>query len=124
MANALRGSVGLNWNVLERHDGAIIQLIYEGDLDVPVKLTGISLGQDALTGLAYDSPKPRAVNLSEEAERSTIVGAFLVILSVALALFAIALLFHALASWRVSNRQQRTATIIVSLCLGVTASAV
>jgi len=44
-ANILKGQVGIEWRVLEKNDGAIIQIIYEGDTDVPIQVAGIAIGQ-------------------------------------------------------------------------------
>src|ERR1700674_26097 len=46
--NSQAGQLGIDWRVLERNDGAIVQVIYEGDTSVPIELNGVSIGQRAI----------------------------------------------------------------------------
>jgi hypothetical protein len=47
--NFQSGQLPIDWRVLEHNDGAIVQLLYEGDISVPILLSGISIGQRTVT---------------------------------------------------------------------------
>jgi hypothetical protein len=58
------GQLRISWRVLEHNDGALVQVIYEGDTSVPIQLSGVSIGQ-------------RSVNLHSQGfrrERSVWIG--------------------------------------------------
>jgi hypothetical protein len=38
-------SIGMKWRILEHDDGALLQIVYSGDSDVPLTLDGILVGQ-------------------------------------------------------------------------------
>ena len=48
-----QGKVKVSWCILEKGDGVIIQLIYAGDQDVALRVTGSVVGQSEPVELAY-----------------------------------------------------------------------
>ncbi len=44
-----RGEVSLSWDILEKLDGAVLQLIYEGDASAPIKVRGVVEGQGSVS---------------------------------------------------------------------------
>lgn len=48
------GDLKVNWKILEQNDGAILQLIYFGDFDVPIKATAIVEEQGNVRVLEYE----------------------------------------------------------------------
>lgn len=48
-----KGKVGISWKILERGDGAIIQLIYEGDPETNINIEGIIEGQKEIEKVQY-----------------------------------------------------------------------
>jgi hypothetical protein len=42
------GTIGLSWRILERNDGAVLQLIYEGGPSTPIQFGGTIEGQPSL----------------------------------------------------------------------------
>lgn len=48
-----QGKVNVSWRILEKGDGAIIQLIYAGDQDVALRAAGSVVGQRELVELVY-----------------------------------------------------------------------
>lgn len=47
------GELEVDWNILEHHDGAILQLVYFGDAQVPVTATAIIEGQGEIEKMEY-----------------------------------------------------------------------
>lgn len=47
------GEIEVDWNILEKHDGAILQLVYLGDTQLPVIATSIIEGQGKIEGKEY-----------------------------------------------------------------------
>jgi hypothetical protein len=46
-------SIGMKWRILEKNDGALLQIVYSGGMDVPLELDGVLVGQpspDQVTG--------------------------------------------------------------------------
>jgi hypothetical protein len=38
-------SIGMKWRILEKNDGALLQIVYSGDVNVPVIFEGVLIGQ-------------------------------------------------------------------------------
>lgn len=53
------GYIPLSWKILERNDGAVIQIIYAGTVDTDIKVTGVVEGQ---TKIHYEELKPKDEN--------------------------------------------------------------
>jgi hypothetical protein len=47
------GKLGLRWNMLETGDGGVLQVVYAGDTAVPIKCTGVLIGQPEIRELEY-----------------------------------------------------------------------
>jgi hypothetical protein len=47
--NMQSGQLAMDWRVLEHNDGAVVQVLYEGNTTVPIQLNGISIGQRSIT---------------------------------------------------------------------------
>lgn len=54
------GEIEVTWDILEKGDGAIFQLIYAGDPSVVISATGIFEGQRAISGGSYRRDQSRA----------------------------------------------------------------
>lgn len=85
---AENGLILIRWKILERNDGGIIQLIYEGDDNVPILADGIIEGQANLSlldvGQGVGSPESQYERLQTEARfiRRLYTGVGVVILVV------------------------------------------
>lgn len=47
------GKLQVNWRILEKDDGAVIQLIYVGEQDVPLEVSGSIVGQRRVREIFY-----------------------------------------------------------------------
>lgn len=47
------GVVGIEFNIFERHDGGVVQIIYAGDDKVGVSFSGVIVGQSSISTLSY-----------------------------------------------------------------------
>lgn len=54
-SRADQGELGLKWRILEKNDGAVIQLIYAGPTDAPIRIEGVIEGQRELAKVVYDA---------------------------------------------------------------------
>ena len=54
------GKLQINWRILEKDDGAVIQLIYVGDQEVPLQVSGSIVGQRELPEIVYSTKTPRS----------------------------------------------------------------
>lgn len=71
------GKITVNWDILERNDGAIIQVIYMGGPTDQINVSGIVIGQDAIRILSVDE-----ADSSMTGSISLLVpGAFLVLIA-------------------------------------------
>jgi len=59
--NAQSICMKLNWRILERGDGALIQVIYSGSTDTPLELEGIIVGQNSPNKKASNTKSISAV---------------------------------------------------------------
>ena len=51
--NIRQGSITISWNILERNDGCVIQLIYAGDTNTQLLIDGVIEGQDKIRQLTF-----------------------------------------------------------------------
>jgi hypothetical protein len=71
LARLADGEVRVNWTILERNDGGVLQLIYLGDADSPISATGIVEGQGEVRALAFGGDPDQYRRLSSLAPRLT-----------------------------------------------------
>lgn len=55
--DAQKGRIGISWNILEKNDGGILQIIYAGTPNVNIQLLGIIEKQGNINELNYDTKK-------------------------------------------------------------------
>jgi hypothetical protein len=56
-------SAGIKWRILEKNDGALLQIVYSGGSDIPVTLDGVLVGQ----------PSPNVVKSGQRRTESSLV---------------------------------------------------
>jgi len=55
-SNLQDGAVYLKWGILDRKDGAVIQIIYEGGPEIPIKVNGAIEGSHEITEYSLQKP--------------------------------------------------------------------
>jgi hypothetical protein len=55
-----QGRLGVSWQILEEHDGGIMQIIYAGSPDLPITAHAIVEGQRSIIDCSHIIPLPVA----------------------------------------------------------------
>lgn len=77
--NLAEGRVPLNWDILEQDDGAVIQLIYEGDDTSDITFEGVLEGQPSVSQPQHSLKPQRLADPSSGIERIVLALAFLIV---------------------------------------------
>ncbi len=114
------GKVIVGWRILERGDGAIIQMIYAGDQEVPLRVSGSVVGQNKLVQLVYSgklrSPEEQ---YNRNARIDRILGTVTLVMSLVMFASWIALRKKGETAERSSYRVLTLRVALVSGCLYV-----
>lgn len=94
------GEVGINWNILERNDGGVVQIVYSGDEKVEIAADAVLEGQPEIVRLQYARPlsTPSEQYTRQQAWPGRILG---------YAMLATGILVLAMSGLRFLRRHQR-----------------
>lgn len=96
-----KGVIGVTWKILEQDDGGVIQLIYAGDVNNKITVSGSIVGQKRLSELRYSgSISTPAEQYAKQAQRNKISGLLFLGTGLAAVVFGGARFF-----WRRKHRE-------------------
>jgi hypothetical protein len=80
-----RGEVGVSWNILEDGDGAVLQMIYAGDTEIPIQSRGTVVGQGAVV---QESAHIKSPSEQYKADKRIAFGLAAAMIAMGIVLFA------------------------------------
>jgi hypothetical protein len=113
-----QGRIPLHWKILERNDGASLQIIYAGSKETEAKLTGVIEGQGSPRNLP---PILKIQSPEEQLTRGKIPRGPLIIIGIKVAILSVGMLFPVVRAIKDYSQDKRLTRAIIVVIMTTTA---